>query len=198
LLRMEDALLIHVFKHDDGKRIDFELNVGDYINKSAKPDEFDKLFKDENGLSALFGKHLAQIVPADKEKPKSENKAAPAADSRPVPAYDPFGGSPLLDDRFRPRVPVGGPIGIGDGDSDLNPLGPGLHPLGPGAMRPPSNLIGPDQFGGGGRGRGMRPRFDPFGPAPGLGGEPDFDELPPPGPSGPRLFPFGRGGGGIV
>ena len=101
------------------------------------------------------------------------------------------------DDEDRLRDPRGRPRG-GDFDDDLNPLG---------GVGVGGSLMGPRQFpgmggrpgGSGGRGRqvpGMGPRFDPFGPVPGMG-DPDFDELLPPGmggaPGGPR-GPFGRGG----
>lgn len=60
------------------------------------------------------------------------------------------------------------------------------------------NLMGPRNFPGLTPQRpqgppGMAPRFDPYGPVPGMG-NPDFDEMPPPGPEGP--LPFGPGSGG--
>ena len=95
----------------------------------------------------------------------------------------------------------------GDFAGDLDPLA-----VGPNS----GNLMGPRNFPGmgGGVGRGgpphgppgMAPRFDPYGPMPGMG-DPDFDELMPPGPGGPNMGGLGgpgfgpgfgprRGGGG--
>ena len=100
--------------------------------------------------------------------------------------------SRLRDPRYRPR---------GDFDDDLNPLAiPGSGG---------GSLMGPRSFPHGGGGvrpgvPGMAPRYDPYGPVPGMG-EPDFDELMPPGMGGEGRGPrgpfgaggLGRGGGGL-
>ncbi len=90
----------------------------------------------------------------------------------------------------------------GDFDGDLDPLRSGR-----GAPFSGGNLMGPQNFPGrfgGGRGSrpqsGMAPRFDPYGPVPGMG-EPDFNHLPPPGsrPQGQNQnsgMSGGRFGGG--
>lgn len=184
-LRMEQYLLVHAVGAD-GKIRSVDIDTQQYVNKDAPLDDYERLFKDLPGLIGAFDRSVrSQVAPPPKAEARDEAPAAGAVPRHPAvppPAFD-----PLRDDRYRPQpVP---PVY----DPDLDPLGPGLPPLGPGGPRPmPGNLIGPGHLGG--RGRGI-PRFDPFGPAPGIGGEPDFDEALPPGPLGPRP-PLGRGRGG--
>jgi len=189
-LRIENTLAVHAVKKDDGKLMSFEANVNDYVKSGADFKDSMNVFSSLSNLQTLFDKHIGStVLPPAQKQPPVENKTDPLRDDRFTPkARDPLRSGPRL----------GGPGSSGDYDPDLDPLGPGLNPLGPGGLPAPGNLIGPGQLLGRGRGRGMKPRFDPFGPLPGSQ-EPDFDDLPPPGPSGPRFPGFGGGrGGGIV
>lgn len=121
---------------------------------------------------------------------------APAPSSGPSPDAErqPQRGGEGFDPLRIYRPQRGGPFA-----GDIDPLTGG----------PGGNLMGPQNFPGGpysdGRGAprpgvpGMAPRFDPYGPIPGVGNDPDFDEMLPPGPGGPLADiggPLPRGPGG--
>ena len=143
-------------------------------------------------LMAVISKEVAgRLVPSTVPEPARE-QAPLARNPPPRPETDPL--RDLRDPRGRaPYVPGGNPFAVG-GD-DLNPFGGFGGPLGGGMMGggmmigPNHPGFGPGGFGPGGAGmpRGMRPpppgaRFDPTGPR-GLGGDPDWDDAPPPGAS---------------
>ena len=184
-----------------------ELSVSDYVNSTASLSDYRSLYKDLGGLLLLFDSQVAARI-----LPPPPAQSSIAAFHQPNDVRDPLRVPPvrspfsvgeededrLRDPRFRPRV--------GDFEDDLNPLG-GLH-----GGRVGGSLMGPGQFPYGGPGGvgphrptvpGLAPRFDPYGPVPGMS-EPDFDELVPPGlpgQAGPRgpfggQTPFGRGRGG--
>ncbi len=110
---------------------------------------------------------------------------------RPMPVMQPMRpGFGDFDADWQPTQIV--PPGFGGGGGGGNLMGPN-HPLFDGR-----GGVGGGVGGVGGRGRGMQPRFDPWGPVPGMG-EPDNDELLPPGGRGRgnRRGGFnGRGGFG--
>jgi proteasome inhibitor subunit 1 (PI31) len=208
-LRMEGTLIAHAaVKGDEGGKVhSLELNVEDYVNKDVK--DAAKAYKDLSGLVALIDRGIrSQVLPVE-AKPKTETKTE-TAKAEPKKPRDPE-DDPLRDPRY-PRRPPRSPLEDDDA-RDLGGLGgwrgPGgmfggdLDPMGGGG----GSLLGPHNFPGvgspgvpmgrggrGGRG-GMAPRFDPFGPMPGIGRDPGFDDFLPPGPGGPRGFP-GTGGGG--
>ncbi|CEM14785.1 unnamed protein product [Vitrella brassicaformis CCMP3155] len=131
-------------------------------------------FKDLKAIETAFRRaivdRLSPAAAATSETKPAASASHPAAPPQPPPMSD-----PLRDERFPPWRP----------DSDLGdpPLGMG----GPGYFGPDGNLVGPrdPMFGGGmpggvgaGRGRGNI-RFDPLGPFPGRGIDPDNDHLRP-------------------
>jgi hypothetical protein len=168
---------------------------------SAGPD-FENLYKDLPALLARYDSAvLDPLLPKPPSSDAAKKDAAPAHDSLrvqhgplrvPPRGYvpDSEGGdggdddNPHLRDPFR-RQPRG------DFAGDLDPLAVGGGPNG-GMLMGPRNF--PGSMGGGGHPRGghpsgppgTAPRFDPYGPMPGMG-DPDFDELPPPGVRGPNL-----------
>ena len=208
-VKMGSSLLVHMVRQraaaDGGKDeapVSLEVNVNDHVNAGVALSDYRALYKDLGGLLALFDSQLgARVLPAAAQGSgaASQDVRAVQADPLRVPPrrplyaddYDDEDGDRIPDPRRRPR---------GDFDDDLNPL---AMPGGGGS------LMGPRNFPGAGGARpgvpGMAPRFDPYGPAPGMG-DPDFDELIPPGmgggPRGPRGplgagGPLGRGGGGF-
>jgi len=178
---MDRSLVVHGVKKADGKVLSVEINVDDYVNSKAdfKARDLGSVFKDLGRLVNLFEEQLgSRLVP-----PLPEEKKAERVDLR-VPRVD-----PLIDTSWQPRVPL--PL-HGDFDNDWrapapDPFTGGIPNFGGGG-----SLMGPTHplFSGRGRGLGRgvpRPRFDPYGPTQGFG-EPDNDNLPPPGPSGPNPY----------
>lgn len=202
LLRLEGSLIASATKKGQSTAYTVTINVDDFVNKEFDPQEYDKIYKDLPGLLALFDQQILRHVlgekaPSSAAAASTEDRDATRIEGilrddplRVGPPRRPYMPHPGLEDDdegpvFYPPQP-GSPRG-GDFDSDLYPPLPGFGGVGgPGGLG--GNLMGPRNFPG--AARGVRPRFDPFGPVPGHG-RPNPDHFPPPGfPPGP-----GRGGG---
>jgi len=206
--------------------LSLELNVSDHIQSSAFPSSSaastssslltdpDRVLKDATSLIALYDrtilhKAIPELAPTSGggEKAGRESERGEEGRSDPLmigprgpyrPTVPPIGGDEGGEEGYvDPHNPLRRPRG--DFAGDLDPLTGGPRGVGEGGM-----LMGPRNFPGlpGNRPQGppgMAPRFDPYGPVPGMG-NPDFDELPPPGPGGPNPLggiggPMRRGGG---
>jgi translation initiation factor IF-2 len=219
-LRMDRVLMVHATVKSGAAASSasqsasiksLDLNVDDHVNSAALPSaaapaaasssgpDFSKLYKD---LPALLARYDSAVLDPLLPKPASVDAGADKQRAAgPGPAHDPLrvpprGGfqPPSYDDENeylrdpfrRPRGDFHGDLAVGGGPNGGMLMGPrnfpGMTGGGGGAggpMRPP----------------GMAPRFDPYGPVPGMG-DPDFDELPPPGVAGPNLPGIGGPLGG--
>eukprot|EP00823_Brevimastigomonas_motovehiculus_P004796 TRINITY_DN3280_c0_g1_i1.p1 TRINITY_DN3280_c0_g1~~TRINITY_DN3280_c0_g1_i1.p1 ORF type:complete len:341 (-),score=127.75 TRINITY_DN3280_c0_g1_i1:311-1252(-) len=187
LLRMERQLLINGARKNDSNTVISEIGVDDFVDeKTVKEGDYSKMFKNLKSLaSTLDSSFISKVTP----QPKKEDTTRTTASSTKSPLK-----IEKKDDKDKTKRDIETEERRrGDFDDDLYPLGdrnPLLISRGGGG----SSLLGPNHpiFGGRG-GRGMRPRFDPFGPFPDAG-EPDndFDPL------GRDGNPFGGGGGGLI
>jgi len=193
MLRMENSLLVHAAKKEDGKVYSATFKVEDYVEPKAPLTEYSKIFKDVEGILTLFQSTIAdKVAPPPKvsdETQVGKNKRTTTEEEKAIP--DDFWGGIRVPPIGRPGIGLpGGPRG--DFGGDLSPFaegggnlyGPGQFPfrIGGGPLGPTGPLPRPGGPGG--------PRFDPFGPFSGIGQEPDPDDLRPPGPGRP-----GRRGG---
>ena len=221
-IRMDRALLVHGAKKGEKAAVkSVEINVDEYVNAAALPAaasaassaaasiNFATLFRDLPALLSLYDNAVLNPLlpkPAAAASSDSSQKVGVSSQPQPQPDFDPLRvpprnppqpRNPLIDDDPSNNPYLRDPFNrprVGDFAGDLDPLTGGPNS---------GNLMGPRNFPGVGGGQpgmpgmprvpGMAPRFDPYGPAPGMG-EPDFDELPPPGIGGPGFGP-GRMGG---
>lgn len=206
-LKMNSTLLLHVAERNENdtaksKILSIEVQVEDFIREERLTNENDDSkhqtnysCKDLDGLITLYDSAIFSKLSS--RKPIQTQSNNPQNRSRQSYSDDDY--NPL---RIAPRNPSAHPI-YSDGRYDGNhPLRP-LNDLDPLAIPSASgNMIGPNNFpypahpyrpGGINGPPDMMPRFDPYGPIPGMG-EPDFDELAPPGVGrGPARNPPGIG-----
>jgi len=178
--------------------LSLEISVDDFVRSNITDwSDYQALYKDLAGLLALFDAQLvSKVLPATNAPPIHVPNVTPIdvpSQPRlyPLPRNviddrtlidDENQDDRLRDPRFRrPR---------GDFEGDLNPFAPAS-----------GNLMGPRNFpfpnpNGDERPSGLpglAPRFDPYGPKPGMG-EPDFDELVPRNLGGGPRGPFNGSG----
>jgi len=219
---MDRSLLIHTIKQQPGGPVSsdsssssssvlsLELNVDDYVNNDhdVSLTDYKRLYLDLAGLLMLFDSQIgSKIGPAENTGNKSMITGIDVTDPLRAGPVHHHPRNPLVStdvddyhDHDRLRDPRGH-MGMGgsyprrgDFSDDLNPLGGAGSG---GNLMGPRNFPYPGQSGGAVGGvpvPGMAPRFDPYGPVPGMG-DPDFDELIPPGLGGPQRGPRGPFGG---
>jgi len=196
-LVMGETLLVNGLAGEEKNIHTFDLILSDYIQEGVALDDYDHLFKNLDRLISNFLNNIVYKMAPDMGGTRTQ------APTRERPTYDPYndplrvpnsgrqpGRSPLMEGGpFNPQ-----PFGIGN--RDMNPFGfttPGQE----------GNLMGPGHPGfgpqvtdpyGAGHPFGGRPppgaRYDPFGP-PRRGnpfGEPDNDDVPPPGGANYDMF----------
>jgi len=196
-LVLGESLLVHGVAGDDKDIHTFEVNINDYFQPGVALNDYEHLFKSLDKLIASFKSNIIyKMMPelAEQETRTQPRPSGPYSDPLRVPHSGRQPRSPLMEGG--PYHPQFQPPPFGVGDTDLNPFGFGPSGTGGNLVGPHHPGFGPyvtDPYGGhplgrGGRGAPHPPppgaRIDPFGP-PRSGmnpfGEPDRDDMPPPG-----------------